>query len=111
MSERLANHIEKNYRKMGKGMKPLLAYADVKEISKSKLPAVIAHFTEGDKGDSFTSFEALAKVTETTGEPQHIETTGDSVDNEAKRERLLILVFHKPGCTECERMEKHLSDM
>lgn len=111
VADRLANYIEKNYRRMGLGMKPLLAYANMKEISKSKLPAVLAHFSKGDRGDTFTSFAALAKATETGDGPQHVDGGHDPAEMAAKRQRLLVVVFHKPGCKECEKVERYLEDM
>ncbi|MBK1829237.1 HEAT repeat domain-containing protein [Verrucomicrobiaceae bacterium R5-34] len=111
VADRLANHIEQNYRRMGKGMKPLLAYANVKEISKTKLPLIIKYFAEEGKESSFTSFAALAQATESSGQPQHVESAEDPAEMAAKRQRLLVVVFHKPGCKECERVEKQLADM
>ena len=111
VADRLANHLEKSYRSMGQGMKPLLAYANMKQISKTKLPAVLHHFTKGDKKDSFTSFSALAKVTESSGEPQHVKTDEDPVEMAKQRQRLLVIAFHKPGCKECEKVDKYLADM
>ena len=111
VADRIANHIEKSYRSMGTGMKPLLAYANMKEISKTKLPAVLNHFTRGDKGSTFSSFGALAKATESTGQPQHVETDDDPAAMMEKRKRLLVVVFHKSGCKECEKVDKYLADM
>lgn len=111
VASRLASHLEKNYRKMGQGMKPLLAYADVKSISKSKLPLVLKHFTKGSKESSFTSFGALAKATESTGEPQHVESDTDPEKMAAERKRLVVMVFNKPGCKECEKVERFLAGM
>jgi len=111
VAKRLASHLEKNYRSMGQGMKPLLAYADVKSISKSKLPLVMRHFSKGSKESSFTSFAALAKATESTGEPQHVESDIDPEKMAAQRKRLVIMVFNKPGCKECEKVERYLAGM
>ncbi|NWK55578.1 HEAT repeat domain-containing protein [Verrucomicrobiaceae bacterium N1E253] len=111
VSSRLADHLEKNYRSMGQGMKPLLAYANMKEISKSKLPLVIRHFSTGQKGSSFTSFDSLAKATETTAGPQHVKPDVDPEKMAAMRQKLLVIVFDKPGCKECEKVGRYLEDM
>jgi len=111
VASRLADHLEKNYRRMGQGMKPLLAYADVKSISKSKLPLVLKHFAKGSNESSFTSFTALAKATESTGEPQHVQSDVDPEAMAKKRKRLIIMVFNKPGCKECEKVEQYLEGM
>lgn len=109
---RLAKHLESNYRSMGRGMRPLLAYADVNRISKSKLPLILMHFTQGGgRENSFTSFGALAKVTESSGEPQHVEPEIDPAKMAAARQRLVVIAFHKPGCRECEKVERYLEGM
>jgi cytochrome c biogenesis protein CcdA/glutaredoxin len=92
-------------------MKALLAYSDVSKISKSKLPLVLKHFTQGDEGSSFTSFEALAAAAEPSTGPQTIETDDDPGKMAAARQRLVVVVFHKPGCKECDKVERYLRDM
>jgi len=116
VGKRLADLIEDNYKRMGKGMKPLLAYADTKHISRSKLPGILRHFSGGKKEaattSSFTSFAALAKATETGGEPQVIKTeTVDPEKPKKERERLLVVFFHKSSCQQCEKVERHLQGM
>lgn len=108
---RLADYLEKNYRSMGLGMKPLLAYADMKRVSKSKLPLMIKHFSKGEKGSSFTSFASLGKATASDGGVQHVKPKIDPEKMAAQRQRLLVIMFDKPGCRECEKVNRYLENM
>ncbi|MFT6864106.1 MAG: HEAT repeat protein/cytochrome c biogenesis protein CcdA [Akkermansiaceae bacterium] len=105
---RLANHIERDFKSMGKAMRPLLAFATMKAISKSKLPSIFKHFASDEEGASFTSFEALAKSTEASEGPQQLEGVETPEELARKRRNLRVIAFYKPGCRECERAEKAL---
>ncbi|QQL43981.1 HEAT repeat domain-containing protein [Sulfuriroseicoccus oceanibius] len=105
--DRLGDLLEDNYRSMGKGMRPLLVYANLDRISSSTLPKVMAHFAS-DEGTSFNDFESLVKANEAGDEPQHIEVADEEV---AERQQLRVVVFYKPGCRECEKAEALLESM
>ena len=109
ISYRIADFLEKNYRTLGSGMKPLLAYADIKRISSNKLGLILKKFSDNNNS-SFTSFSSLAQVTETKGQPQQDENSPDPEELAKLRKNLKVVVFYKPGCKECERAEKHLED-
>lgn len=111
VSYRLGEHIEKNYRSMGKGMKALLAYVDVKKFASSKRPAILAHFAEGSSGPSFNNFASLAKATEVGEGPQQLEGVETPDEIAQRRENLKVIVFYKPGCKECEKAEAYLEDL
>ncbi len=112
VADRLANHLEKNYKYMGAGMRPLLAYANVKEISKSDLPKLLKHFAPKDKAESsFSSFADLAKSSEVSKESQQVADVEDPADIAARRQHLKVIVFYKPGCKQCEKAESHLEDL
>ena len=108
---RLAKHIERNYASMGKAMRPLMAYTNIKAISPNKLPVILNHFSDNNAKASFTSFEALAKSAETTDAPQQIEGVETLEEIAAKREHLKVLAFYKPGCRECEKAERNLESL
>lgn len=111
VSKRLADYLERNYRRMGKGMRPLLAYADIKHISSSTVGAVMHHFATGDSRASFNSFASLAKAAESSGDPQ-ITEGGENPEELARlRKHLKVIVFYKPGCKECDKAEGHLADL
>lgn len=108
---RLANLLERDYRSMGKVLRPLLAFADTKRISQTKLPAILQHFSSDEEGASFASFEALAKTT-TAGEgPQQLEGVETPEELAEKRQNLKVIAFYKPGCRECEKAERNLNEL
>ncbi|YCM44422.1 HEAT repeat domain-containing protein [Verrucomicrobiaceae bacterium 227] len=111
VGDRLANHLERNYLSMGSAMRPLLAFTTMKEISGSKLPAILKHFSTNEEGSSFTSFEALAKSTATTAGPQQLDGVETPEEIARKRTSLKVIAFYKPGCRECEKAEKSLADL
>jgi len=47
VTDRLTDYVESNYSKMGKGMRPLLAYVDFKQMSGHYVERVIRHFESG----------------------------------------------------------------
>jgi len=110
VSSRLADHIEKNYRRMGKGMAPLLSYADTRRISGRTLPKVVAHFDDGSSKNAFNNFASLAQAAEVADAPQQLDGVATPEELAKRRQNLKVIVFYKPGCKECERAEQHLED-
>ncbi len=111
VARRLADNIERNYMRMGVGMRPLLAFAEVKRISKSKLPKILTHFADGGNAASFNSFAALAQSTDTTDAPQQVVGAATPEEIAERRQHLKVIVFYKPGCKQCEKAEKDLADL
>jgi len=110
ISHRISDLLETNYKSMGTGMRPLLAYADTKKISQSKLKKVLAHFS-ADQSSAFSSFESLAISASTTEEAQVIAGTLSPKEIAKLRQQLKVIVFYKPGCKQCEKAEQNLSDL
>ena len=110
VSYRLAEHIEKNYRRMGKGMAPLLSYADTKRISGRTLPSIVAHFDNGNSKNAFSNFSSLAQAAEVADAPQQLDGVATPEELAKLRKELKVIVFYKPGCKECERAEEHLEN-
>ena len=53
----------------------------------------------------------MDKATEAGGGAQHVKPEIDPEEMVAKRQRLLVIVFDKPGCKECEKVGRYLEDM
>ncbi|MGJ8657425.1 MAG: HEAT repeat domain-containing protein [Akkermansiaceae bacterium] len=112
---RLSNYVQSNYARMGKGMRPLLAYVDFNRISKSYHSRINQHFgtdstSDKNSGAGFTTFNALAKTSDASEEPQHLTTPEDD-QNTAKREKLVIIFFEKTGCKKCLEVETYLKNL
>ena len=111
---RLSDFVESNYAKMGKGLRPLLAYVDYKHISNSYHSKIAAHFgtDSTDKDEAgFGSFEALAKTSDISAAPQHLSTPEEEEAAAAEREKLVIVFFEKTGCKKCLEVETFLADL
>jgi cytochrome c biogenesis protein CcdA/HEAT repeat protein len=111
---RLSDYVESNYRKMGKGTRPLLAYVDFKKISRKYHDGIIKHFGAGDDsktGGGFATFAGLAKTSDASTEPQHLSTPEDETVAAASREKLVVIFFEKVGCKKCDEVETYLHDM
>jgi cytochrome c biogenesis protein CcdA/HEAT repeat protein len=111
---RLSDYVESNYRKMGKGTRPLLAYVDFKQISRRHHDGIIKHFGAGEdsgSGGGFATFAGLAKTSDASAEPQHLSTPEDEEAAAASRESLVIIFFEKAGCKKCVEVESYLHDM
>jgi len=110
---RISDFVESNYSKMGKGLRPLLAYVDFKRISASYHSKIAAHFgTDSSDNDEagFGSFSALAKTSDISAAPQHLSTPEE--DQPAiEREKLVIVFFEKTGCKKCLEVETFLEDL
>ncbi|SHI87087.1 Cytochrome c biogenesis protein CcdA [Rubritalea squalenifaciens DSM 18772] len=110
---RLSDHVEDNYRFMGKGMRPLLAYIDFKRISRSKHKPILNHFKSDDDSDSsgFTTFTELAASIDSSTAPQHLSTPEDRVKEMAKRASLILVFFEKEGCSQCAKAIEVAKDL
>lgn len=112
---RLSEYVEDNYRHMGKGMRPLLAYIDFKRISQSKHQPIMNHFQGDEKEDSssgFTTFEELATNADTTSaQPQHLSTPEERESKTVQREKLVLVFFEKDGCAQCAKAIEVAQDL
>lgn len=111
---RLSDYVESNYRKMGRGTRPLLAYIDFKIISRRYHDGIIKHFGAGgdaNDGAGFSTFAGLAKTSDASEEPQHLSTPEEEAKAAASREKLVVVFFEKAGCKKCVEVESYLSDM
>jgi len=106
---RLADYLESNASRVGPGLRPLLAHADLKSIDEDDLQTLLSRLA-GPAGESgFHSFEALVE-TSATDAPQHVGDLGDEVEA-APRNALNVVFFFTPGCQECARVTSWLSDL
>jgi len=111
VGDRLANHLERNFQSMGTAMRPLLAFTTMKEISRSKIPAILKHFASDEDGSSFSSFEALAKSAAASEGPQQLAGVATPEELARQRTNLKVIAFYKPGCRECEKAENNLANL
>lgn len=110
VSERLASYFEDNRRRVGVGVKPLLAYADLEEISASSMDDLEKRLGKSGE-ENFMSFSSLSKAVEISGE-QAVEIVEEEGAEEVReRESLSLVYFHKPGCKDCARVEDLLASM
>ncbi len=111
---RLSSYVQRNYKKMGKGMAPLLAYVDFRKMSRRYHDPIIKHFATGSKvkkDEGFSTFAGLAKTTDASKEPQHLSTPEQDQAMAVKREKLIVIFFEKAGCKKCLQVESYLKDM
>lgn len=107
---RLSDYVEDNYKKMGKGMRPLLAYIDFKRINVRHHKAILKHFkSESNQNEGFHSFENLAKTTQVSDAPQHLEV--EKVEPLAERTKLVAVFFEKEGCKQCAKALEVVEDL
>ncbi len=114
VTSRLSELVQDNYSRMGKGLRPLLAYVDYKLISTSYHSKIAAHFgtDSSGKGEAgFGSFSALAKTSDISAAPQHLSTPEENQAAAADREKLVIVFFEKTGCKKCLEVETFLADL
>ncbi|MBK1789945.1 HEAT repeat domain-containing protein [Persicirhabdus sediminis] len=108
LTRRLGSFIEDQYKSLGPGIKPLLAYVDWRSINKRKRPLILKHFAGSGKQLAFTSFQDLAKMQVDSSLAQHSEEP-EITEPVAERETVRALVFYKPGCSECETLDAELN--
>lgn len=112
---RLSDYVESNYSKMGKGLKPLLAYIDFKRIDKKHHAPIFAHFNTGksDNGSaSFNTFDELAEVTDMSkADQQHLSTPEEQDQTAIQRDQLVVILFEKEGCKQCAKAHEVLKSL
>ena len=107
---RLTDYVEDNFKKMGKGMAPLLAYIDFKRINVRYHKKILEHFkSDENDNESFHSFQNLAKTTQISDAPQHIEVEEQAPVSD--RTQLITLFFEKEGCTQCAKALEVMEDL
>ena len=122
ISVALANFVERNYRRLGRGLTPLLERIDWKNVDESQVEAIQQHFGlvgTDTKTDFATYAEEAGKagpLLTQTSQPQFAPETpgGDEPPDKAvdlETAPVTVLFFHNPGCHECEKVRKELASL
>ncbi|MEZ0386001.1 MAG: HEAT repeat domain-containing protein [Verrucomicrobium sp.] len=129
LGQMMAEFVEKNYRRLGKGMAPLLDRLDWKSMEARNVEAIQAHFglTGTETKSDFAAYAAgsasgnnkpmtspAAQLLFVAGNDENSRNSpameADDADNRAK-DPVTVLFFHNPGCHECEKVRKELQGL
>lgn len=109
-TRRLSSYVESNFKKMGTGMRPLLAYIDFKRINVRYHKKILEHFkSDSNENEAFHSFKNLAQTTQVSDAPQHIEV--EKVEQPIDRNKLVAVFFEKEGCKQCAKALEVIEDL
>lgn len=112
-SYRMANWMEQNLNRIGPGLAPVAAALDPSEIAPDELTRIVARTNPTAHEDDLTSFAVLAeRAQQASTAPQQVQASGEGGEGaEVTRDSLLVIYFHKPGCKECEEVQRLLDVM
>ena len=104
-SERVADWMADNARRLGPGLAPIAAALDTSKVEPDKMQVIAARVTpKTDQGSGFASFAALAAgAGATEAAPQQIAGAAVEEEKPVERSTLKLVYFYKPGCAECEK--------
>lgn len=107
---RIARYFRTNSQSVGRGLRPLLAFADMEQLDGESLQQVLARMAGSDNGKAdFLSFESLVSAAANQG-PQHTAVLKEPV-KAVERTALKVVYFFKAGCDHCEKVSRMLDAM
>lgn len=111
VSYRIARYFRTNSRSVGRGLRPLLAFADMDQLDGESLQQVLARMAGSDDGKAdFLSFESLVSAAAETA-PQHTAVLKDPAKAAVERTALKVVYFFNEGCDHCEKVSRMLDAM